>query len=98
MKAAIGLVVALSSGFLEIAQTRVPTDDPLMSFEACSDHGHWQSGIVTQAEYRFRYDSAKGVNCRVYRLSNKPGQLSVRIKWKDTRDKSEILCETRLPE
>jgi hypothetical protein len=100
MKNAIALAVGLSGGLFQVAQKPVlHATDPSVSLEdGCKSASDWQGGVATQGGYRFRYESAKGLNCRGYRLLNAPGQQSVKVKWRDTRDKAErLLCETKLP-
>jgi hypothetical protein len=100
MKNAIALAVGLSGALSQVAQKPVvhASDSSVSLEDGCKSASVWRGGVATQGGYQFRYESAKGFNCRAYRFLNAPGQQSVKVKWRDTRDKAErLLCETRLP-
>jgi hypothetical protein len=89
----------LNAPSASLGQVSLPTIDRAVSLEnLCVPRGAPLTGAATQGGYRFDYRSYRGNNCRDYRLTNTPGQLSLKVEWRYPIDKLEpILCETKLP-
>ena len=53
----------------------------LAAADGCNPTGTIIAGTINRGGYQFEYESREGVNCREYRIRNKPGQPLTPVKW-----------------
>lgn len=61
----------------------------------CPEKDRMPIGVANQGGYVFNYQSARGDECRVYRIQNTQGKLLTPALWKDS---SEVFLDVNLPE